>query len=72
MRPETWSLERVLFALAGTVSIVGAVLAATVSMWFLLLIGFVGVSQWMFVVAGWCPASLLLTRFAGLERGCVR
>lgn len=72
MKSQAWSLERVLFALAGTVGIVGAVLAATVSLWFLLLIGFVGASQWLFVVAGWCPASLLLTRFTGLERGCVR
>ena len=72
MKRSPWPLERVLFALAGTVSIIGALLAAVVSPWFLLLVAFVGASQWLYVVAGWCPASLLLERFAGVERGCAR
>lgn len=72
MTRNPWPLERMLFGLAGTVGIVGALLAAAVSPWFLLLVTFVGVSQWLYVVAGWCPASLLLERFAGVERGCAR
>ena len=59
-------LERVLFALAGTVTLVSALLAAVVSPWFLLLTAFVGVNQWLFVVFGACPASLVLTRLLGL------
>jgi hypothetical protein len=35
-RKKTWPLERVLFALAGTVTLVSAVLAALVSSWFVL------------------------------------
>ena len=62
-----WPLERVLFALAGTVTLVGAALAAVVSPWFLLLIAFVGVNQWLYVTAGACPASLILTRLFGLR-----
>ncbi len=50
-----WPLERVLFALAGTVTLVSAVLAATVSLWFLLLTAFVGVNQWLYVVARVVP-----------------
>ncbi len=67
-----WPLERVLFALAGTVTLAAVVLSALVSHWFLLLAAFVGINQWLFVVAGGCPASLLLERLTGLERGCRR
>ena len=47
-----------LFALAGTVTLLSAALAALVSPWFLLLTAFVGVNQWLYVVVGACPASL--------------
>ena len=62
-----WPLERVLFALAGTVTLVGAALAAVVSPWFLLLTAFVGLNQWLFVAFGACPASLVLSRLLGLR-----
>jgi hypothetical protein len=62
-----WPLERVLFALAGSVTLLSALLAATVSPWFLLLTVFVGLNQWLYVALGACPASLILTRFAGLR-----
>ena len=50
-----WPLERILFALAGTVTLTSALLAATVSPWFLLLTAFVGVNQWLYVTVGACP-----------------
>ena len=62
-----WPLERVLFALAGTVTLLSAALAAVASPWFLLLTAFVGINQWLYVVVGACPASLLLTRLCGLR-----
>ena len=58
-----WPLERVLFAMAGTMSLVSAVLAAIVSPWFLLLTAFVGVNQWTYVMLRGCPASVVLKRF---------
>ena len=61
-----WPLERVLFALAGTMTLASAMLAATVSPWFLLLTAFVGFNQWLYVVVGACPASLVLGRLLGL------
>ena len=61
-----WPLERVLFALAGTVTLTSALLAATVSPWFLLLTAFVGVNQWLYVTVGACPASLVLQRLFGI------
>lgn len=62
-----WSLERVLFALAGTMTLLSAALAATVSPWFLLLTAFVGINQWLYVAAGACPASVMLGRVFGLR-----
>ena len=66
VRPA-WPLERVLFALAGTATLLSVLLAAVVSPWFLALTAFVGVNQWLFAVAGACPASLILGRLFGLR-----
>ncbi len=68
-RPLTgrWPLERVLFAMAGTMTLLSALLAAVVSPWFLLLTAFVGVNQWLYVTARSCPASLVLKRACGLR-----
>ena len=66
-----WTLERVLFAMAGTVTLASVALAVTVSPWFLVLTAFVGLSQWAFVLTGDCPASLILRRVTRLQ-GCAR
>ncbi len=63
-----WPLERVLFALAGTMTLVSVALAVLVSPWFLLLTAFVGVNQWLYVTAGACPASLVLRRLGVAPR----
>lgn len=68
-KSSNWPLERVLFAMAGTMAIVSAVLVAVVSPWFLILTGFVGVNQWLYVMFGACPASLVLKRF-GISAQC--
>lgn len=62
-----WPLERVLFALAGTVALLSALLTAVVSPWFLLLTAFAGINQWLYVLVGACPASLVLGRLFGLR-----
>ena len=67
-----WPLERVLFALAGTLTLASAALAVLVSPWFLLLAAFVGLNQWLFAGVGACPASIALERVLGVERGCRR
>ncbi len=64
-----WPLERVLFALAGTVTLGSVLLAATISRWFLLLTALVGVNQWLYVMLGACPASIVLQRF-GITHRC--
>ncbi len=66
-RAGSWPLERVLFALAGSMTLLAAVLAAAVSRWFLLLAAFVGINQWLYVIAGACPASIVLRRACHLR-----
>jgi hypothetical protein len=67
-----WPLERMLFALAGTMTLVAALLAALVSPWFLLLAAFVAVNQWLYVAVGACPASLMVGRLTGREAAWCR
>jgi hypothetical protein len=62
-----WPLERVLFALAGTMTLGAAALGAFVSTWFLLLAVLVGVNQWLYVLFGACPASIVLRRTCRLR-----
>ena len=62
-----WPLERVLFALAGTMALLSAALTALVSPWFLLLTAFVGLNQWLYVLVGACPASAVLRRVFALR-----
>ena len=66
-RNAGWPVERVLFALAGTMTLLSAALAALVSPWFLLLTAFVGINQWLYVLLGACPASLVLGRLFSLR-----
>jgi hypothetical protein len=68
-----WTLERVLFGLAGTMTLLSVALALMVSPWFLALTAFVGVNQWLYVTVGACPASLILRRVTKLQSGgCAR
>lgn len=64
MRPraQKWPLERVLFALAGTVGVTSGVLTILVSRWFALLALLAGANQWLYALTGSCPASLILRR----------
>ena len=71
-KTSRWPLERVLFALAGTMVIASVLLAVLVSEWFLLLTAFVGLNQLMYVAVGTCGAAFVLQRVFGLEKGCAR
>ena len=68
-RPGTrWPLERILFAMAGTMTLLSAALAALVSPWFLVLTAFVGLNQLVYVAVHDCPASLVLRRLGRTPR----
>ena len=71
MTATRWPLERVLFALAGSMTLLAGLLGALVSPWFLLLVAFVGANQWLYVAVRACPASVVLERL-GVERRCLR
>jgi Zn-dependent protease len=64
-----WPLERILFAMAGTATLLGVLLGVAVSPWFLLLAAVAGLNQWLFVLFGVCPASLVLRRL-GVAAQC--
>jgi hypothetical protein len=66
-----WPLERILFALAGTMTGLSALLAALVGPGFLLLTGFVALNLLLFAALGNCGASLVLRSF-GVRSGCER
>lgn len=68
-RPSAWPLERVLFAMAGTMSLVSVLLVILVNPWFVILTALVGINQWAYVMMRACPASLVLKRF-GKEPHC--
>lgn len=53
---------RVLFGLAGLVTIGSTVLAVAISPWFLILTLAVGVNELIFTASGECPASLVIRR----------
>lgn len=60
--PTAWPKHRILFLLAGTFTLAGTALAASVSRWFALVPAAVGANQLLLVTTGWCPASALLDR----------
>lgn len=62
MSTRAWPVQRILFLIAGTVTLAGVLAAATVSPWFLIVPAVVGANQLLMVAVGWCPMSLLLTR----------
>jgi hypothetical protein len=63
------TIDRAVLALAGTMVLLGVVLTATVSIWWLLLVGFVGLNLLQSSVTGFCPAALVFDRL-GLSAGC--
>jgi hypothetical protein len=64
------NLDRAVLALAGTMTLISAGLAALVSPWWLLLTMFVGLNQIQAAITGFCPAATIFRRL-GLPSGCV-
>lgn len=63
------NLDRAVLALAGSMILVSALLAALVSPWWLLLTAFVGLNLLQSSITGFCPAAMVFRR-AGLSSGC--
>lgn len=63
------NVDRAVLALAGTLTLLGVLLAVLVSPWFLLLAGFVGLNQLQASLTRLCPAAAILRRL-GVPNGC--
>ncbi len=63
------NLDRAVLTLAGSMILVSALLAATVSSWWLLLTVFVGLNLLQSSFTGFCPAAIVFRRL-GVTSGC--
>ncbi len=62
------SIDRVVFAFAGTVVLIGTLLGWIATAWWLLLPVFVGANMLQASFTGWCPLAMLLKRL-GVKPG---
>lgn len=69
VRHREWTIDRVVPLLAATMVLLGTVLAAAASPWWLILPALAGVNLLLYGVVGWCPATLIMTRL-GMSAGC--
>ncbi len=60
------TVERGVRLMAGALVMLGLVLGLTVSPWFFILVGFVGVNLFQSSFTGFCPAEMILKK-AGLR-----
>lgn len=63
------NLDRAVLTVAGTVTLLSALLVALVSPWWLLLTVFVGLNLLQSSITGFCPAALVLRKL-GVTTGC--
>lgn len=63
------NIDRAVLALAGTITLLGVLLATLFSPWWLLLSAFAGLNQLQASVTGICPAATIFSRL-GLRSGC--
>ena len=63
------NLDRAVLILAGTMTLLSALLVALVSPWWLLLTTFVGLNLLQSSITGFCPAAVIFRRL-GVSNGC--
>lgn len=63
------NLDRAVLLLAGTMTLLSALLVALVSPWWLLLTAFVGLNLLQSSITGFCPAAVIFRR-VGVSNGC--
>ena len=61
-------IERLIRLLAGSLILLGLVLALTVNMWFLILTVFVGLNLAQSAITGFCPAEIILRKLGVPEK----
>ncbi len=63
------NVDRAVLGFAGVMILIGVVLGALVSTWWLLLLGFVGLNLLQSSITGVCPAAMVFTKL-GMSAGC--
>lgn len=63
------TLDRAVFAFAGTVILISVLLTWTVSPWWALLTVFAGANMLQSAFTGFCPAAMIFRRL-GIRSGC--
>jgi hypothetical protein len=66
------TIDRIVFAVAGSLVLLGIVLGLTVSSWFLAIDGFVGVNMLQSAFTGFCPLAIILRKAGMPESACFR
>ena len=67
-RNKNMSIDRMVMAFAGFVILLGLTLSLTLSPWWLLLTGFVGLNLLQSAFTGFCPLAMILKRL-GAQQG---
>lgn len=63
------NIDRIVFAFAGSVVLLGVTLAALLSPWWLVVPAFVGLNMLQSAFTGFCPLAMILRRL-GVQPGC--
>ncbi len=66
LRTDSWYLERVVYLAAGIVVLIGIIMSAAVSPYWMLLSAFAGVNLIIFAFTGFCLMANMLRKFIKL------
>jgi hypothetical protein len=66
------TIDRIVFAVAGSLVLLGLALGLTVSSWFFVIDGFVGVNMLQSAFTGFCPLAMILRKAGMPESACFR
>jgi hypothetical protein len=66
------SIDRIIFAVAGTLVLLGLVLGLTVNPWFFVLVAFVGINMLQSAFTGFCPLAVILGKTGLPQSACFR
>ncbi len=66
------TIDRIIFAVAGTLILLGLVLGLVVNPWFFAIAGFVGINMLQSAFTGFCPLAVILRKAGMPESRCFR
>jgi hypothetical protein len=62
LETESWYLERVIFLMAGVLTLTGTALAWLHSIYWLILTALVGLNLLIFALSGFCPSAIAMCK----------